>query len=267
MTSNRILLACILATGCRAAEGPEPSPLLPDGELIDLTHPFGKSTLYWPTARQFDLKVESRGMTAAGYYYEANSFCTAEHGGTHLDAPVHFAENRWSADQIPLNRLIGQGVLIDVSERVDLDPDYLISVSDIQGWESIHGRLPADAIVLFRTGFGARWPDPVGYLGTARRGDEGVAELHFPGLAPEAAAWLVSDRKIAAAGIDTASIDFGQSRLFESHQTLFQANIPVFENVAGLDRLPAEGFLVIALPMKIEGGSGGPLRIVAVVPR
>jgi kynurenine formamidase len=131
------------------------------------------------------------------------------------------------------------------------------------GWEKKNGRIPNGAIVLLRTGFGKFYPDRKKYLGTQERGAEAVAKLHFPGLHPDAARWLITKRSIKAIGLDTASIDYGQSTLFESHRILFEKNIPALENVANLDRLPVKRFTIIALPMKIKGGSGGPLRIVA----
>ncbi|HEY4643237.1 MAG TPA: cyclase family protein, partial [Bacteroidota bacterium] len=128
-----------------------------------------------------------------------------------------------------------------------------------------HGRIPQKAIVLIRTGYGSFWPDREKYMGTPERGTEAVAKLHFPGLHPDAAKWLIDERSVKAVGLDTPSIDHGQSTQFESHVTLFEANVPAFENVANLDQLPVNGFTVVALPMKIRGGSGGPLRIIALV--
>jgi kynurenine formamidase len=203
-------------------------------------------------------------MTEAGYFYAANDFAAAEHGGTHLDAPIHFAEGRHATDEIPLGRLIAPAVVIDVAEASD--PDYQVAVNDFTGWEQVHGRIPDRAIVLLRTGWGQHYGDRARYLGTDRVGPAAVPELHFPGLAPAAARWLVGERAIDAIGIDTPSIDFGQSTTFESHVLLYGANIPGFENVANLEELPPTGSFVIALPMKIAGGSGGPLRIVAFVP-
>jgi len=203
-------------------------------------------------------------VTEKGYYYSANSFSAAEHGGTHFDAPVHFAEGMPSADEVSLTRLIAPAVLIDLSSRIGDQADYQIRVADLKAWEDRYGRIPDDHILLLRTGWGRFYPDPKQYLGTEEKGPEAVAKLHFPGLHPEAASWLVAERKVSAIGLDTASIDFGQSELFECHRILFRAGIPVFENVAALDGLPVSGFEVIALPMKIETGSGGPLRIVAV---
>ena len=239
----------------------------PASRLIDLTHSFSDQTIYWPTEEGFRLKVEAAGLTEKGYYYAANSFCAAEHGGTHIDAPVHFAQGMATVDQIALERLIAPGIVVDVQARAANDRDYLVSVQDLTLWEKKNGRIPDNTIVLLRTGWGKFYPDRKKYLGTDRRGREAVAELHFPGLDPAGAKWLVENRRIAAIGLDTPSIDRGQSRLYESHQILFKAGIPAFENVARLEELPEKGFQVIALPMKIQGGSGGPLRIVAVLGR
>lgn len=242
-----------------------PSAVAVPTTIVDLTHPFDDTTIYWPTEEKgFGFEKVFAGTTDAGFYYTANRFAAAEHGGTHLDAPIHFWEGGASADTIALERLVGPGVVVDVREKAAADRDYLVGVDDFTAWEAANGRLPEGAIVLLRTGFGEeRWPDRERYLGTAERGAEAVAKLHFPGLDPAAAAWLAEERKIDAIGIDTASIDRGQSTLFESHVKLFSAGIPAFENVAHLDALPSSGFLVVALPMKIAGGSGGPLRIVA----
>jgi kynurenine formamidase len=238
----------------------------PAGEWIDLTHEFSADTIYWPTAPGFELRVEAAGMTEQGYWYAANSFSTAEHGGTHVDAPVHFAQRGASVDRIPLSRLIGPAAVIDASAQAEADRDYQVRTDDLRAWEARHGSIPPGAVVLLRTGFSRHWPDRERYLGTAERGPQAALRLSFPGLHPSAAQWLVEERDIAAIGIDTASIDHGKSRLFHSHRVLFEREIPAFENVAALDRLPPIGAWIIALPMKIAGGSGGPLRIVALVP-
>jgi len=239
----------------------------PQGALVDLSHAYDEQTIFWPTAEGFKLEKVADGQTPDGYYYAANNFSTAEHGGTHLDAPVHFAAGRHTADQIPLEQLIGAGVVVDVTDKCAADRDYQVSVADFQRWEAEHGPLPRDVILILRTGTGRFWPDRERYMGTAERGPAAVAKLHFPGLHPDAARWLVANRAVKAVGLDTPSIDFGQSKLFESHRVLFDRNIPAFENLANLDRLPPKGFHVVALPMKIRGGSGGPLRAVAIVPQ
>jgi kynurenine formamidase len=244
-----------------------PLPLLAEEPAgwIDLTHDLSSESIFWPTAEPFSMTTDFEGTTPNGYFYSAYSFRTAEHGGTHIDAPVHFAEGGNHVNEIPLDQLIGDAVIIDVSEAVAADRNYRISVADIESWEGIHGAIPEKSIVLLRTGFGKYWPAAEPYLGTARRGVEAVAELSFPGLDHQAAEWLMQSRQIKAVGIDTASIDYGKSTRFETHVALMTQNVPAFENVANLDRLPATGVYVIALPVKISGGSGGPLRIIARV--
>lgn len=235
------------------------------GAWIDLTHAFSESSIFWPTDTQgFTLEELDYGHTEGGWFYASYRYSAAEHGGTHLDAPIHFAEGRYTSDEIPLENLIGPAVVVDVSDRAH--PDYLITVADFTDWEAEHGRIPDGAIVLVRTGWEARYGDRAAYLGTALTGPEAVPELHFPGLGEEAAQWLVDNRRIDAFGLDTASVDYGQSTDFRAHVVLYEQNIPGFENLVNLGDLPPVGSYVVALPMKIEGGSGGPLRIVAYVP-
>lgn len=270
MLARRMMLAlgvALLASACADQKSQAPlTSTFPRGELVDLSHSYDEQTIYWPTSERFRLEKVSEGVTPAGYYYAANNFFTAEHGGTHIDAPIHFAAGRPTVDQIPLTRFFGQAALIDVAERSDANADYQVMTDDLRRWETEHGRIPADAIVLVRTGFARRWPDAARYLGTAERGQPAVAKLHFPGLHPDAARWLVANRPIRAIGIDTASIDYGQSTLFESHRVLFENEIPALENLTALDRLPSVGAFIVALPMKITGGSGGPLRAVGILP-
>ncbi|MDG2385432.1 MAG: cyclase family protein [Pirellulaceae bacterium] len=242
-----------------------PSAPLAAATMIDLTHSFDENTIFWPTEEGFQLEQGPAGFTQTGYFYAANRFRLAEHGGTHIDAPIHFFAGGKTVDEIPLHRLIGDAVIIDVTEACKNDRDYQIGINDFRKWETTHERQLVDVIVLLRTGFGRHWPDREKYLGTAIRGEEAVRQLHFPGLSPDAAKWLVENRMIKAIGIDTASIDHGQSTSFGSHVTLFEKNIPAFENVANLDELPLEGFNIIALPMKIRTGTGGPLRIIALL--
>jgi kynurenine formamidase len=200
--------------------------------------PFNEKTIYWPTADTFKLEKVAEGETEQGYFYAANNFSAAEHGGTHLDAPVHFARGGDTADEIPLRRLIGRGIVVDVTARALADRDYQVSVADLAAHEDRHGRIPRGAMVLLRTGYERYWPDRRKYLGTAQRGADAVPKLHFPGLHPDAARRLVQ-RRVRAVGVDTASIDYGQSKLFESHRVLGAAGVPVFENVANLRRLPS----------------------------
>ncbi len=260
------LSAAAILAGCQPASS-DYAPVFDGtgGSWVDLTHSFGESTIYWPTdTTGFLLEEQAYGPTEGGWFYASYEFESAEHGGTHLDAPIHFTEGGLTSEQIPLSGLIGPAAVINVSDRAH--PDYLASVSDLTSWESEHGRLQDGSIVLVRTGWSSRWSDRTAYLGTNLTGPDAVPELHFPGLDPEAAQWLVDNRRIVAIGIDTPSIDYGQSPNFRSHVILYGENISGFENVTNLDLLPPIGSFVVALPMKIEGGSGGPLRIVGFVP-
>ena len=238
----------------------------PARTLIDLTHVFDAETVYWPTEEGFVLERGFSGVTQGGYYYEAHRFRAAEHGGTHLDAPIHFAAGHATVDAVPLERLFGPAVVVDVSEACKANRDYTVSVADLEAFEAAHGQIQAGNIVLLRTGWGRFWPDRARYLGTAERGSAGVAKLHFPGLGGDAARWLAAERQIGAVGIDTASIDPGVSTTYEAHRALFERDVPAFENLAQLDLLPPRGFEIAALPMKIGKGSGAPLRAIAIVP-
>lgn len=260
----------------RPGDGPSDSRKQPDSvtrppldlstaRLVDLTHALDQQTVYWPTAPStFELTELYAGKTEAGFYYSAYSLCTPEHGGTHMDAPVHFAEGAQSTDQVPLERLVGPAIVIDVRDKAKADSDYRLTAADVTAWEQRHGRIPAGSIVLLQTGWSARWPDRKAYLGDDKPGD--ASNLHFPSYGAEAAAVLVNDRKVAALGLDTASTDYGPSSDFPVHRVMGAANVSGLENLTNLDQLPATGAWVAALPIKIAGGSGGPARVIAFVP-
>lgn len=262
-----LTVLCILGgVGCAVGHSQRDRIAWGQSRLIDLTHSFGVDTIVWPTEQDFRLVPQQAGETPGGYYYASNRLEMAEHGGTHIDAPIHFSKSGQKLDQIPIERLIGAGVRIDVTTQCARDRDYLVTIQDFKQWETEHGRIPSRSIVLLDTGFARYWPSRQQYLGTELRGQDGVQALHFPGLYPEAADWLVRERQVKAVGIDTASIDYGQSTKFETHVVLLTHNVPVFENLGGLRELPDRDFDVIALPMKIAGGTGGPLRVIAVLP-
>ena len=251
------LLACLLC-------GTEAFAIDP-AKVVDLSHTFDDDTVYWPTdAQGFELETLNDGVTAGGWYYSANRFETAEHGGTHIDAPVHFAQGKKSVDEIPLSSLIGPLVVIDVTEAASTDQDYRVTVADLRAWEKSHGRLPEGAIVVMRSGWSRRWPDRAKVLGTDRPGD--TENLHFPGFSKEAATFLVEERDVNAVGVDTPSIDHGPSKDFIVHQIVNGADKPGLENLANLEAVPESGATILALPMKIRGGSGAPVRAIAVLP-
>ena len=232
--------------------------------VIDLTYPFDDQTIYWPNAKPFQWEKSSWGTNASGHWYAAGAFSASEHGGTHLDAPIHFAEEGKSVDQIPLDQLIGPAIVIDIRPQAQANPDYELQVKDVQAWETEHGLISSGTLVLLFTGWGESWPDKSRYLGSPTPEDR--TTLHFPGYSAESIHFLVTERGIRGVGIDTASIDPGHSKDFPVHRILGEANLYGLENVAALDQLPPRGAFVTALPLKIRGGSGGPVRIMATIP-
>ncbi len=161
--------------------------------------------------------------------------------------------------------MIAPAVVIDITEFANSDRNYRLKLSDIEAFERIHGRIAAGSIVLVKTNWSRHWPDALAYFGDDTKGD--ASNLQFPGFGAEATRLLTDERKVAMIGIDTASIDFGKSKDFIAHRISAAQGVANLENLTNLAALPATGSLVIALPMKIEGGSGGPVRVVALVPR
>ena len=235
-------------------------------ELVDLSHSYGENTLYWPTSpTAFEKEQLAYGISEGGWFYSAYSVCTPEHGGTHIDAPMHFAAGGISTEKIPLESLLAQAVVIDVSNRAAADRNYRLTAEDVAAFEKEHGEISAGTIVLMRTDWSDHWPDAMAYLGDDTPGD--ASKLQFPGFGAEATKILTEERKVAMLGVDTASVDYGKSQDFIVHRIGAAQGVANLENLTNLDQLPATGATIIALPMKIEGGSGGPARVVALVPK
>ncbi len=261
-----LLLAGLLAA-CSTVSAPSQAdraaPAINEAKLVDLTYSFDDKTVYWPTAKPFTWEKEAWGVSPGGYWYTAARYAASEHGGTHLDAPLHFGRDRAAADEIPVSKLVAPAIVINIAAACEKDPDYRLSVADLEAWEKAHGRIPENSVALIHTGWGRFWPDRKKYLGSDQPGD--TTNLHFPGISREAAE-LIVQRKVDGVGIDTASIDYGQSKDFIVHQVVYGQNIYGLENVANLEKLPVKGATLIALPMKIKGGTGGPARIIALLP-
>ena len=266
--AGAVLAALLAACGGAPPDDP-PAPPGPEAvarwRMVDLSHAYGGDTLYWPTDTSgFQLETLAEGPAPGGYFYAAREFATAEHGGTHLDAPSHFAEGGDDAAAVSLERLVLPGIVIDVAEAAADDPDYQVTPEDVLAWEAEHGPVPPGSAVLISTGWAARWPDALAYLGDDTPGE--TVDLHFPGIGADATRLLVDDRGAGLLGIDTASIDHGPSTDFIAHRIGAAAGVPNLENLADLSGLPPTGFLLAALPMKIENGTGAPVRAVALVP-
>ncbi len=247
--------------GCERVPAHEPAPssaAVPAWtRVIDLGHSLSSTDPSWDNTPAFTREVVA---TFEKDGYQAAKFATEEHFGTHVDAPSHFVSGRWTVDEIPPDRLIRAAICVNVAEHVRSDVNYRLTVADLNEFERAHGRIPEGAAVLVATGWDDRWS-----LGHGEYINMQNGVRHFPGISAEAASFLANDRRVAAVGIDTPSIDYGMSEHFEAHRVTLAANIYHIENAAGLTHLPATGFMVVVAPIKIKDGTGGPARVLALV--
>lgn len=261
MTTRFLLAACSILAMANAGFAGE---LVNPAKIADLTYTFDSTTIYWPTEKPMVHEREQWGITPGGYFYASAKIAAPEHGGTHMDAPIHFNQNGATVDRVWLSECIGPAAVIDFSARAATDRDATLAVADINRYEAAHGKISDGAIVVARSGWGAFWPDKRRYLGTDKPGD--VAGLHFPGFSREAVDFLLKNRNVAAIAIDTPSMDPGNSKDFPVHRLWLGANKPGFENLANADRLPPRGATLFCIPMKIGDGTGAPTRIFALLP-
>jgi len=252
----------LLATGFLMAQQKTPENLLAgiasrQTRVVDLTYAINDHLPPWPgDSRPFEVRTNAT-MEKDGYF--TRRFAMLEHYGTHLDAPAHFVAGQAHVDQIPPEKLFGPAVVIDVREEAKRNADYRLHPARVERWEKQHGKIPAGAIVLLRTGWAARWPDIARY----RNMDAG-GTMHFPGFSVEAVKLLIA-RKVSGLGIDTLSIDYGAAKDFRAHKASHAAGHYHLENLADLSALPEAGAFLIVAPIKLEGGSGGPVRVFAIL--
>lgn len=230
-------------------------------KIIDLTHTIAENIPYWPEEsiqnNLFHKRIISEHKESGFLSHMIN---IPEHYGTHIDAPIHGDETKISVDQIPIERLASNGIVIDTEEKVKSDYDYQLEIADIQSWEKKFGKIYDKSIVIMRTGWSKYWYDAKKYLNMDNRGI-----MHFPGFSRRAIEFLINERGINGIGVETLSIDCGNSSKFEVHRSLFEANRYAIENLANIDLLPPKDFLILSLPLKIKGGSGSPARVVALI--
>jgi kynurenine formamidase len=226
--------------------------------VLDLAYAINDRLVPWPgDERWFEAKVNA-SVENDGYF--TRSFWMLEHYGTHLDAPIHFPPGKTPVDQIPPRQFFGMAVLLGVEAEAAADPDYRLPATEIDQWEKRHGQIPERAIVLLRTGWASRWPDARSY-----RNQDASGSMHFPGFSTEAVERLI-ERKVSGIGCDTMSVDCGASRDFAVHHLALGAGLYHLENLADLTELPEKGAFLVVAPIKLEGGSGGPVRVFALLP-
>jgi kynurenine formamidase len=254
--------AILLATALAFAQSSSQKPALDEiasgkTRVIDLSYAINEKMVPWPgDAKAFEAKIKAT-VEKDGYF--TRSFWMLEHYGTHMDAPAHFPPGTTTVDQIAAEKFFGPAVVLDVRKEAERDPDYQVSAKDIAAWEVKHGKIPAGSILVLRTGWSARWPDVARY-----RNQDANGKMHFPGYSVEAAKLLL-DRKVNGLGCDTLSIDPGNSPDFPVHHLVLGAGVYQLENLADLGGLPEAGGFLIAAPIKLEGGSGGAVRVFALV--
>ncbi|XP_045111555.1 isatin hydrolase-like isoform X3 [Portunus trituberculatus] len=245
------------------------SPVVP--RLVELSYTYNVDAPTSPKLKPFKMTVLQNGTNDLGIWVELNEFCTSEHSGTHVDAPAHYARDTWPVNEIPLERLWRvPGVVIDVSQAISAakERNFAIPVSELDAWESRHGVIPDRTVVFIRTGWGAKSHNLAEYSGL-----DNHRRNNFPGLSKEAATWLATHGArhghptgVVGVGVDTISVDVGNSTHYEAHQAMYSRNVYGMENLANLDQLPTANFLVTVMPMRIGGGSGAPARIIAELP-
>jgi kynurenine formamidase len=225
--------------------------------VLDLGYAINDKLVPWPgDKRYFEAQVNA-SVEKDGYF--TRSFWMLEHYGTHLDAPVHFPPGKVTVDQIPAKQLFGPAVVLDVRAEAAKDADYQLAPARVEEWEGKYGRIPAGAIVLLRTGWASRWPDAQRY-----RNQDTQGRMHFPGFSVDAVKMLI-DRKVSGLGCDTLSADYGASTDFAVHHLALGAGLYHLENLADLSEVPEAGAFLVVAPIKLEGGSGGPVRVFAIL--
>jgi kynurenine formamidase len=259
--SRTFIIGCALAIAVflfaqhrNAASNPAPFT-----HVIDLTHSISEQTPNWEGTAESPFHAKQLGDIDKNGYF-SREITLPEHFGTHIDAPAHFMKGAWTVDQIPPERLVAPLIVLDVAGKCASNPDYQITVDDVAEWERANGQIPPGAVVIARTGWSSRWNSMKEY-----RNADAKDVRHFPGYLPDTARFLVESRKIYGLGIDTMSVDYGPSTDFPVHQYTSKHDVYHLENVGDLSRVPLTGAMLVVGAAKLKGGSGGPVRLLALV--
>jgi kynurenine formamidase len=252
------LLAAALMFAGTKTKGSRPATA-PAVTVVDLTHLLSEKSPNWEGTEKSPFEAKQLGRLEKDGYF-SRTISLPEHFSTHIDAPAHFAAGRWTVDQIPAQRLVAPLVVLDVRGKVAQNVDYRVTPDDVALWEQANGPIPAGAVVMAYTGWDSRWNSMKDYRNADAKG-----AMHFPGFALEAARLLVEGRHVVGLGIDTLSIDYGPSSDYPAHQFVLAQNVYQLENVTNLGAVPEVGATLVVGAAKLEGGSGGPVRLLALV--
>lgn len=228
-------------------------------QVVDLTHTLNERSPNWEGSADSPFNSTELGNIVRDGYY-SRVYSTQEHYGTHLDAPAHFAAGGWTVDRIPADRLVRPLVVLDVHKRAENNPDFEVSVEDVAEWEEAHGAIPSGSVVVAYTGWDQRWE-----MQESFRNQQSDGLTHYPGFSLEAAKFLVTSRDVVGLGIDTMSVDIGATTTYPVHLFTSQHSIYHLENVANLAKVPPAGAILVVAPIKLENGSGGQVRLLALV--
>ncbi len=244
--------------------GPDEQPLARDPKtisytrVVSLSHELHPGIPLWPGDPQVEFQAVARLETDG---YHLRRIAMGDHSGTHMNAPRSFYRHGTSIDAYPAESLVSTASVIDVREQVSIDPDYALTLGDLEDWEGRHGPVPAGNFVLLHTGWQSRWGNPQEFLGLDNDG-----RFHFPGFGIRAARHLLMDRNTSGLGTDTPGVEPGIDKEFSVNKLALERRRIVLENLANLDQLPASGAVLVIGVLLLTGGTGSPASVLAFVP-
>ncbi len=227
-------------------------------KVVFLSHVLTTSTTLFPGDPAVEIRPAAT-ISDEGYFLQRVTF--GEQSGTHWAAAAHFSAGELAADQLDASDFFFEAVVLDHRADAEANPDYAVTIADLQRWEAGHGQIREGVAVLLLSGYDARWEDESAYLG-----DAGDGAMHYPGFGEQAVRWLIDERHIGALGTDTMGIDPGPDHTFAGNALLLHGNRLHLENLRGLDQLPPSGGWIIVGGVRVQGGSGSPATIFGLVP-
>lgn len=249
-------MTALAATACSPVAPPPPRAARSFTRAVDLTHTTWQEFPTYFGVPQLEVEVLNN---FAEHGFNMNNWHVGEHTGTHMDAPFHFSADGWTADAIPVSNLVVPLAVIDIRAKAETDADAQVTPDDLLVWEEAYGRIPEGSCVAMLSGWDAH------VNSSMFRNADANGVMHFPGFHVEAAAWLMEERNVVGMAVDTLSLDFGPSADFATHYAWLPTNRWGLENVANLAALPPVGATLVAGGPKIQGATGGPSRLIALV--